>query len=72
MEQTRRIDPDNCGCTDCLTGYSVPLSQATIDQVTGMLAGRLINATGQTFTIEVVTTITADDTGQTWKARFNG
>lgn len=41
-----RIDPPECGCTDCLTGYSVPLDRATVLEVDRMLAGVYQNATG--------------------------
>jgi hypothetical protein len=27
-EIVRRIDPKDCGCTDCLIGWSVPIDQA--------------------------------------------
>lgn len=41
-----RIDPPDCGCTDCLVGWSVPLYRATKFQLAAMMAGYVQNATG--------------------------
>lgn len=46
MAKAQRIDPSHCGCTDCLTGYSVPLSDATEKDLKRLYAGKVINATG--------------------------
>lgn len=43
--ELRRIDPPNCGCTDCLTGYSKPWNAASDDEQAAMLCGRLDDAT---------------------------
>lgn len=43
---TRRIDPPDCGCTDCQTGYSVPLDQASDGQRIAALCGFMADATG--------------------------
>lgn len=44
----KRIDPPDCGCTDCLTGYSAPLSSAE-DVVFLLLSGRAGDATSGGF-----------------------
>lgn len=41
-----RIDPPNCGCTDCLTGYSRPWNATTAQERRDMIAGKLQDATG--------------------------
>lgn len=48
--QVKRVDPLTCGCTDCQTGYSVPLSQATNAQVDALIDGRLLDGVGRTIT----------------------
>ena len=41
-----RIDPPNCGCTDCiLRDWSIPVDTADNDQLLALLAGDLNNAT---------------------------
>jgi hypothetical protein len=40
-----RIDPPECGCTDCLIGYSKPMNQATREELLRLEAGGYINAT---------------------------
>lgn len=42
----RRIDPYNCGCTDCILSYSVPLDEAHDSEIIAMLDGHIENATG--------------------------
>ena len=46
LRQLRRIDPENCGCTDCHIGYSRPVDAATGAELYAMLNGELVNATG--------------------------
>lgn len=40
-----RLDPDTCGCTDCIVGYSVPFSMATLKQIKKASKGKMQNAT---------------------------
>lgn len=51
MKRPIAIDPPGCGCTECITGEYVPLINATAEQITDMLAGRLGNNTGCEFSI---------------------
>lgn len=54
--KTKRIDPEGCGCTDCLTGYSKPLNSATHEELFLMLHGAITNATSldsENFTVHV-------------------
>jgi hypothetical protein len=50
-----QIDPDTCGCTECLIGLYVPLGQATTEQIKAMMRGELSNATSEVFTLTTVT-----------------
>lgn len=40
------IDPEYCGCTECLTRKYVPLNQASAQQVINMLNSEIGNNTG--------------------------
>lgn len=57
MNKPKRVDPVGCGCTDCLTGYSVPLDQASNRILHKMVCGKVQNATGfstEDFDIQIV------------------
>jgi hypothetical protein len=47
----QRLDPRGCACTDCLIGYSRPISEATDAQLFDAARGLIDNASGQTLTI---------------------
>ena len=59
----QRIDPPDCGCTDCLVGYSAPLD-APIDPVVAeaLIDGRLINASGREIVRRVEVTYETKET----------
>ena len=40
------IDPEGCGCTECLTGKHVPLERASTQQLALMKLDRIRNNTG--------------------------
>jgi hypothetical protein len=40
-----RLDPEGCGCTDCLVGASKPYPQANQDELRACMNGELDNAT---------------------------
>lgn len=45
-----RIDPEGCGCTDCITGWSAPLATyppTRLEQARRILSGKSDNATGR-------------------------
>lgn len=44
--QVKRMDPSDCGCTDCLTGYSVPINYATAAHFDAVVSGDMTDATG--------------------------
>jgi hypothetical protein len=68
-ERPHRIDPRDCGCTDCMSGWSVPLREATDDDVFAMLAGEIQDATSEEF----ATAVNADWSGrETVRARWCG
>jgi hypothetical protein len=67
VDQVMGIDPDTCGCTDCITGRTVPLSRATFQQVRDMLDGKLQNRTSiPNGDFTVVTIIQHPWTDQSW------
>ena len=49
----QRIDPPHCGCTDCLTGWSLPLDMRDQAVLEGLWNGNYANATGYTITRKV-------------------
>lgn len=44
------VDPPDCGCTECMTGEYVPLSEAKPWHLALLFAGEVRNNTGLTFT----------------------
>lgn len=45
-DDIKRVDPDGCGCTDCLTGYSRPFNALSDEQLIGLVRGLYQDATG--------------------------
>lgn len=41
----KRLDPLECGCLDCCTGYSKPLEAASLTEILDMTQGRIADAT---------------------------
>jgi hypothetical protein len=41
-DKVHRIDPTGCGCTDCITGYSVPLDRATHSDIFQFLTDQTV------------------------------
>lgn len=62
----QRVDPPSCGCTDCITGYSVPLDLATWETVKALVHGDVQDATSTELDVMVVVT-PADQ--RTWSDR---
>ena len=50
-EMARQVDPQGCGCTECLVGEYVPLELATPQQIRNLIFGTLADATGETFMV---------------------
>lgn len=46
MNQAVRMDPPGCACTDCLTGYFVPITQAIGRDFDRVISGGMTDATG--------------------------
>jgi hypothetical protein len=75
-ENATQIDPVGCGCTECIVGEYVPLDRATGDQVFKLIKGKLLNATGERFIVDVdylnvrdrtvTITIESEYSGRTW------
>jgi hypothetical protein len=73
-DDPKRVDPPSCGCTDCLTGYSVPLNLATWQTVKAMIHGDVQDATGTKLDVMVVVTPAAErdwEDGQVWKWKYD-
>jgi hypothetical protein len=68
------IDPQGCGCTECLVGEYVPLERATNRQIQRMLKGKLDDHTGERFTKTIThypgagkdVTVAAEYSGLSW------
>jgi hypothetical protein len=73
-----QVDPHGCACTECLTGQYVPLDRARPEHIAALLTGEMSDATGEKFTLAVVTpdylsgredctvTVTAEYCGRSW------
>lgn len=48
--ELKRIDPPNCGCTDCATGHSKPINICTEEELEQLRCGELRNASGMRVT----------------------
>jgi hypothetical protein len=44
--QLMRVDPENCGCADCLVGYSKPIDHCSDGELIQLAYGYLQNASG--------------------------
>ncbi len=76
MAKPIAIDPEGCGCTECLTGLYVPLEMATGRQIRKLLKGRLHDHTGERFFVNeekqhgsdvpVVVTVRGEYSNRTW------
>jgi hypothetical protein len=42
----QRIDPPNCGCVGCITGYSKPITECSQKELKQLRKGKLQNASG--------------------------
>lgn len=42
----KRVDPEGCGCTDCMIGHSRPFDETTDEQLIDLIRGNLQDATG--------------------------
>ena len=51
--ELKRIDPPNCGCTDCATGYSKPINICTEEELEQLRCGELRNASGKRVTVKI-------------------
>jgi hypothetical protein len=73
-DHPKRVDPPSCGCTDCLTGYSVPLNLATWQTVKAMIHGDVQDATGTKLDVTVVVVpaeAVAAGVTQTWAWKYD-
>ena len=53
IEMLSRIDPPQCGCADCLAGYSKPIDECTQYHLMRCLLGDADNASGCEINIKV-------------------
>ena len=42
-----RVDPEGCGCTDCLIGESKPIDQCSQRELVKLYYGEIDNASGR-------------------------
>ena len=53
MKELKRIDPVDCGCTDCIIGYSKPIDCCTESELVRLHFGLLQNASGCKIKVKV-------------------
>lgn len=46
------IDPENCGCTECIIGEYRPLNEATEDELRQLVRGELSDNTSEWVSVE--------------------
>lgn len=51
-ELARQVDPQGCGCTECLVGEYVPLEDATPRQIRNLIFGTLADASDEIFVVQ--------------------
>jgi hypothetical protein len=53
MKKLKRIDPPDCGCTDCIIGYSKPINHCSCDELMLLHLELLQNASGLKTTVKI-------------------
>lgn len=58
-----RVDPPHCDCRDCTAGRSVPMNEATNEDIRNLVVGAAENATGYEFRYTLI--VRTDDLTRT-------
>lgn len=48
-EELKAVDPEGCGCTDCITGHAAPVNLLNREEQLGLLGGSYRNRTSMTW-----------------------